>query len=304
MSARSLRSAVDGYLFGEESAGRLRATRAGLALLIALRLALSPYPGLAEQPPALFRPVWFLRLLDAMPPVEVIVVVQVVGTVAAVLVVVGWRERGTLLVAWSSLLLLAGLRASRGKIQHNDMLLLLVAAVFLLAPVGQRLFDRRRSSIYGWPVRTGLAVVAIVYFLTGLHKVLTSGPAWVLSDNMRNVMYAAPLTGKAPTDAALVIAEHAWLAHLVAAVTLAIELGFVSVLVWPRVRPLFVTAVIALHTSVWLTHGLDYSMWAGTAIVLLVDWSAAIERYVPSLARPRRRPRSSADLSGDGLQAS
>jgi hypothetical protein len=134
-----------------------------------------------------------------------------------------------------------------------------------------------------------------VYFLTGLQKVITSGPAWVLSDNMRNVMYSAPLTGKAPTDAALLIADHAWLAHLVAAVTLGIELGFLSVLVWPRIRPLFVTAVIALHTSIWLTHGLDYSAWAATAIVLLVDWSAIVDRRAPRWVRDRWPDRVPAD---------
>jgi hypothetical protein len=119
---------------------------------------------------------------------------------------------------------------------------------------------------------------------------------------MRNVMYAAPLTGKAPTDAALLIAEHAWLAHLVAAVTLAVELGFLSVLVWPRVRPLFVTAVIALHTSIWLTHGLDYSVWAGTAIVLLVDWGAVIDRHAPAWVRRRWAGPTPADRPGGGLR--
>lgn len=278
---RALRGRIDGFLFGAESAGRLRATRAGLALVIAVRVAFGPYGGLAEQPPALFRPVWFLSVLPGMPPLEIIVGVQVVGTAAAVLAVLGWRERGTLLLAWSSLLFLAGLRASRGKIQHNDLLLLLVCAVFLLAPVGQRLRDRQRSVRYGWPIRTALAVVASVYFLTGFQKMVSSGPAWVLSDNLRNVMYAAPLNGKAPTESlALFIAHQPALAHLVAVITLAIELGFVSILVWPRARPLFVVAAVALHSSIYLTHGLDYSAWAAVVIVVLIDWGAVADRVV------------------------
>lgn len=287
MTARPARQVVDDVLFGAEPAGRVRAVRAGLAALLAVRIALSPYAGLAEQPPALFRPVWFLRLLEGMPPLEVIVAVQIVGTTAAVLAVIGWRERGTFLVAWTSLLFLGGLRASRGKIQHNDVLLLLVCVAVLLAPVGLRLLDRHRSKAYGWPVRTGIAVVALVYFFTGFHKLVTSGPAWVLSDNMRYVMYAAPLSGKAPTGAALVIADRPWLAHLVAAVTLALELGALAILIWPRVRPLFVTGVLALHLSIWLTHGLDYSMWAGVVVVLLIDWSAVIDRHAPPWVRDR-----------------
>lgn len=283
----NLRAAVDGFLFGAEPAGRLRAVRAGLSLLLALRIALSPYPGLADQPPALFRPVWYLQLLDRMPPVEVIVAAQVVGTVAAALALLGWRERGTFLVAWSSFLLLGGLRASRGKIQHNDILLVLVCVAILLAPVGVRLLDRHRSTRYGWPVRTAIAVVAIVYFSTGFQKLVTSGPAWVLSDNVQNIMYAAPLSGKAPTDAALVIATRPWLAHLVAAATMAIELGALTVLFWPRIRPLFLTGIVAMHLSIWFTHGLDYSMWAGAAAVVLVDWSEVADRYAPPWLRAR-----------------
>lgn len=282
---------VDDFLFGPEAAGRVRATRAGLALIIGVRVALSPYAGLADQPDALFRPVWYLRLLPSMPPVEVIVLVQVVGVVAAALAVIGWRERGTFLVAWTSLLLLGGLRASRGKIQHNDVLLLLAAAAFLLAPVGLRFLDRRRSRGWGWPVRTALAVVALVYFLTGMQKVLGSGPAWVWSDNLRNVMYAAPLSGKAPTDAvSLFIAERAWLAHVVAAVTLAIELGFPAILVWPRLRPLFVVAALGLHTAVWTTHGLDYSPWAAVVVVVLIDWSAVAARARDRFGATRLEP--------------
>lgn len=292
---RGVRSRADAFLFGSEAAGRVRATRALLAVVVGLRVALGPYRELVGQPAALFRPPWYLSWLDAMPPVEIIVGVQVVGALAAVLVVVGWRERATFALAWASLLVLGGLRASRGKFLHNDVLLLLVCIAFLLAPVGLRWLDRRRGRTYGWPVRTALAVVAIVYFLTGAQKLVTSGPAWVTSDNLRNVMYAAPISGRAPTDAvALFVADRPWLTHVLAAATLAIELGFLAILVWPRVRPFFVVAAVALHGSIWLTHGLDYLPWVAVVSVVLIDWSEVVER----IRRRRPRPRAPAPLRG------
>ncbi|CAN5863044.1 hypothetical protein BH24ACT3_BH24ACT3_04780 [soil metagenome] len=279
---------VDHWLFGPEPAGRVRTTRLLLAALLGVRVALGPYRGLAEQPASLFRPVWFLSWLDPMPPVEVIAAVQLVGAAAAVLAVIGWRQRGTFLVAWTSLLFLAGLRASRGKILHNDVLLLLVAAVFVFAPVGLRIADRRRSASWGWPVRTALVVVAGAYFLTGFQKLVASGPAWVLSDNLRNVMYRAPLSGQAPTDAvALFIADHPALAHLVALGTLTVELGFVAVLFWSRGRPWFVLAAATLHGGIYLTHGLDYSMWVATVAVVLIDWQPLAAKVLR--IRPGRR---------------
>lgn len=291
--------AIDRWLFADEDVGRQRATKLLLTVLLGARVALGPYRGLAEQPAALFRPVWFLRGLDHMPSVGVIVAIQVVGVVAAALAVIAWRERGTFFVAWASLLVLGGLRASRGKVMHNDVLLLLVAAVFVLAPVGWRLADRRRTA--GWPLRTALVVVAGAYFLTGFQKVVASGPAWVLSDNLRNVMYAAVLSGRAPTDrVALFIADRPLVAHLVALATLAIELGFLSILLWPRCRRWFVAAATALHAGIYLTHGLDYWLWVATTAAVLVDWRPLLLRWkpsgwrspVPSGASPSPVPRS------------
>lgn len=282
-------STIDGWLFAPEAAGRVRTMRLLIAGLLLVRLATGPHRGLAGQPAALFRPVWFLTWLDHMPSAGVLVSIQLLGVGAAALAVIGWRERGTFLVAWTSLLVLDACRASRGKVQHNDLPLLLVAGVLVCAPVGVRLLDARRGVSWGWPVRTSIAVVTGIYVLTGFQKVVSSGPAWVLSDNLRNVMYAAPLNGHAPTDAvSRFVADRPLLAHAVALVTLVVELGGLAALVWPRVRPGYVMAVVVLHIGVYLTHGLDYSMWAGTAAVVLIDWHAVLTR-----ATARRRVGSS-----------
>jgi hypothetical protein len=266
---------LDDWLFVEGPAGRLRAMRLLLSVLIGLRVALGPYRGLAGQPAALFRPVWFLSWLPHMPGVGVIVAVQVLGTAGAVLAALAWRERATFLLAWLSLLGLAGLRASRGKVMHNDVLVLLVSFVIVLAPIGVRWRDRRRSVAWGWPVQTALAVVGGAYFLTGFQKLVASGPAWVLSDNLRNVMYRAASSGRAPTDVvALFIADRPMVAHLVALVTITVELGAVTIWVWPPIRPWFVAAVVVMHTGIYLTHGLDYWAWIATTAIVLIDWSA------------------------------
>jgi hypothetical protein len=281
-------TALDGWLFAPETAGRVRVVRLLLAVIIGIRLATGPHRGLAGQPAALFRPVWFLGWLDQMPSVGVLVAIQVVGVLGALAAAVGWRERGTFLVAWSSLLVLASLRASRGKVHHNDLVLLLVAALLAAAPVGLRLLDPRRSPAWGWPIRASLLVVTGAYFLTGFQKLVSSGPAWVLSDNMRNLMYAARLDGHAPTDAvSLFIADRAWLAHVVALGTVVVELGAVAALLRPRLRPAYVVAVAVLHLGVYLTHGLDYSMWIATTAVVLIDWDALLRRVMPARAARR-----------------
>src|SRR5688500_4833774 len=115
--------AADRWLFAPLAARHVRWVRTVLALLIAARLALSPFRALANVPDALFVPVSGLLPFRSVPSVGVIVAVQLVGAAAALLAAAGRRPRVTLPIAWLALLALAGLRSSLGKILHNDVLL-------------------------------------------------------------------------------------------------------------------------------------------------------------------------------------
>jgi hypothetical protein len=170
---------------------------------------------------------------------------------------------------------------SGGKIVHNDVLPLLAAVPLLVAPVsdawarGAR--GRRPPSVrYGWPVRTATVVVALTYALTGLHKLFNSGIAWASSDNLRWILYASSDAQRAPNPAALFVADRPWLAHAIAAGTMLVELGFVLVLVRPRVAWLFVPGSAALTLGIWAMMRLNYWPWPAAAIVVFVDWPAVV----------------------------
>jgi len=265
-------------------------TQAALAAVIGLRIALGPYAGLAGQPPSLFRPVSFLRFLDAMPSAAVIVGLQLAGTLAAALAVAGRRRRATFPVAWVCLLVLAGLRSSRGKFLHNDALLLLAAVPFLLAPA-LRWRDRAAvapSGRFGWPVRAATIVVAGAYFFSGWAKLRHSGLGWVTTDNMRYVLYEAAGGARVAFPAIpRWLAGQAWLTHGLATSALLLEVTFPVVLLMlgrsgGRARPLvgavYAGAAAAFHAGTWLVLGLDYWAWAAVVAVVLVDWCPLVER--------------------------
>jgi len=280
------------WLFAPGDPRRLAALRIGLGTVLAVRLATGPYLELARQPAALFRPISFLRLLDAMPPPTVVVVLQVVAVAAAVLATAGVAARATLPLAWVAGLPLVAMTSSIGKVVHNDVLLLLVLVPLLPAPTGDTwsLAARRGrgsarpragsgvSPRYGWPVRTATVVVAGAYFFTGLAKLLHAGPAWVTSGNLRWVLYASSDAQAAPNQAALFVADRPWLAHLVALATLALELSFPLVLVRPRAAWVLVPGVLGLHAGIWVAMGLNYWPMAATVVLVLVDWAALADR--------------------------
>ena len=291
------------WLFSPGSELRLTAVISGLAALVGVQLAFFPWAELAQLPPALFRPVPVLFFLDEMPPAGAIVALQAAGVVAAALAALGWRRRRTLPLAWVAYLVLAGLRASRGKIQHNDLLLVVACVPFLLAPPTRWLHRAtpRCSVQWGWPIHTALTFVAGAYFFTGLRKLISSGPAWVASDNMRWILYAGA-HGKAKVpEVALLIADRPWLSHLVAAGVMAFELGFPLLLLHRRTRPLVVAGAFCFHGFTWLTLGLDYWKYAFVVLLLLVEWGPVVERLrraVPGWdVWSNRTPRSSTPSS-------
>lgn len=279
---------LEAWLFAPGDPRRLAVVRIGLCGLLAVRLATGPYVELASQPAALFRPISFLRVLERMPPRGLVVLVQALALAGAVLAAAGLWTRVALPLAWAAALPLVAMTSSLGKVVHNDVLLLLCLVPLLPAPAGAAwsLDARRRARpdpgpAFGWPVRTAMVVVAGAYFLSGLAKLLHAGPGWVTSGNLRWVLYASSDQQPVPNPYALFVADRPVLAHLLAAATLAVELGFPLVLWRPRLAWLFLPAAVALHAGIWLAMRLDYSAMAATALLVVVDWPSILHAAAP-----------------------
>jgi hypothetical protein len=280
---------VERWIFASGSGRRLAAIRIGLCSILAFRLNRGLYLDMAGQPKALYRPLSFMHLFGSMPSRGVAQTVQVAGVTLAVLAAAGLLGRVTLPGAWACGIFLNGMATSIGKVVHNDVLLLLAMVPLLAAPASEwwsldstwkKRSERRKevSARYGWPVRTAMVVTAGGYFLTGLAKLVTSGPAWALSSNLRWVLYTSSDARAVPNALAIFIADRPLLAHALAAMTLIVELGFPIVLWRPRAAWFFVPAAIGLHAAIRVSMGLDYSAWAATALVVFTNWPAAVDR--------------------------
>ena len=270
-----VRTWLDDTLWGPESAKRLVITHAGLSALIGLRVVLGSYRQLADTPEALVDPVPILGFLDRMPSAQVFVAIQVIGGLAALAAVLRKHPRLAFAVAWVCYLVLAGLRGSRGKVLHNDLLLLWASSPFLLAPVPVNWRERVARRAYGWPIRVATVVIVLVYFFAGYHKLRRSGIGWVTGDNMRYVMLWGPAIGHAAWEGmATWVGEHIWAARASAAFILGYEITMPVVLFVRRLRPLYALGAVFLHVTTWFVLGLDYWAWALTVPLVFLDWSA------------------------------
>ncbi len=264
---------------------RVAAIRIGLCAVLAARLTRTVYVHLADLPDASFRPLSFMKFFSSQPPRGVVIALQVVGVSAALLAMVGARTRITLPLAWACGVFLGGIATSIGKVVHNDVLLLLAMVPLLVAPSADAWsIDARGreppppAAAYGLAVRAAMVVVAFAYFFAGYWKLVVSGFAWVTSSNMRWVLYASSDAQPVPNGLALFIADRAWLAHWVAALTLLVEIAFPIVLFVRRARVPFALATVALHAGIWATMRLDYWPAAATVVIVLIDWPPLVDR--------------------------
>lgn len=271
---------AESRLVAPGGASALAWARAVLAGTIAFRLVIEPYYKLADQPDPLFFGAYAVRWIGSMPPSGIFIGLQVLGVAAAVACIAGKAPRATFLVAWSCLLVLGGLRGSVGKILHNDVMLLLAGVPVLLSPAGARIGSAARSAAFGWPRRGALLIASAVYCMTGVQKLRHSGLDWVLSKNLRWVLYHGAADGKAPTDAvALFVANRAWLATATGIGFLAFELGAPVLACWSRrSRWLLLLGSIGLHVGTYLTLGLHYWAWVLTITALVVPWDELTAR--------------------------
>lgn len=286
-AARRALAAGQRFLFAAEDPRRLAALRIGLFSLLALRMATIDPGHVAGQPAALFDPVSLFHLLPQMPSARVASVVQPLAVVAALAAAAGLWPRLTFPAAFALALFGELMLNSTGKIIHNETVLMLCLLPLLATPsAASRAWSLRpgRSAgagpavAYGWPIRTAMVIVALAYLFVGLQKLRYSGVEWVTSENLRWVLYASSDAGREAHGPALFVAERAWLAHLLAAGTLALEIGFIACLRWASWRWVFVPGVVAMHLGIYLLMGLDYSAQALTVVLVFANWAVVADR--------------------------
>ena len=285
---------VDDRLLAPGSAHRLACVRTVLAATIAFRLAIGDWRDLAGRPSAVYDPVGIGHLMPGVPPVGVLVAIQVVGVVAALAAAFARAPAFSLPVGWLALLTLAALETSGGKILHNEVLVLLATVPILFAPGMARIGDRTRTAAYGWAPRASLAVVGLVYFLSGYQKLVHSGPVWVTGPTMAWVLYQGADAGLAP-GLARWIAGTPLLPNLLAGGALTLELLAPVILAIRLTRPAYLLVALMMHATIGIFLGLDYSAWVLTVAAVVLPWD--------SLPIARRTRRTEATTPSDGSAA-
>jgi Vitamin K-dependent gamma-carboxylase len=282
---------VAGVATAPGSAAQLASLRIVVPAMILLTAELRHAPELAAVPRALLVAPeglgWFVAHVPISPALATFA--QAVCVFASLCAIAGVWARPAMAVVTLTAFYTFSLSQLAGAVWH-DMHLLWMAALLAASPCDEALaYDRRGeprprdSSRYGVPLFFARVLLSCVYFFPGLHKLLRSGLAWALSDNLRNQLWWKWAEhGVVPTWR---IDEVPLFLQASGLFVLAFELGFPLLALTRRGRPWAAALGIAFHLTAGALFRIPFvSLWA--TYVVLVDvpgWFARL-RKTPSVA--------------------
>ena len=258
--------------------------------------------------PVFWEPVWlFDRLHLPVLPASAIRILAGVWRCALASAALGCFTRASSAVAFVLGTYLLAMPHNFGKLSHTAGAVVLILGVLAVARSGDAVsLDAWRrggrvpaaaSAEYTWPVRTAWLVLAMVYLGAGISKLRHAGLAWVTSDTLRNTLlvnHYFQSVDQPLVSWGLVIAEYPGLCHVLAAGTVAIELGYPIALFVPALRLPLVAAGVGLLIAFRVVLGPAFLPLV-ICHVFWVPWERIVLRLHPAW-RVRARK--------DGLQAS
>jgi hypothetical protein len=247
-------------------------------------------------------PVWIFQVLH-LPVLSsaLLVVLQSVWKISLALSSIGLFTRISTVSAFILGMYLLGLYNSFGKVNHSEAIVVFVFGVMALSRCGDscsidRLIWKARqrndtsgqrpqvSGEYTWPVRAVWVMFALFFFGAGVSKLRQSGLEWIFSDNMAILLLRAQFEGKSAVPWGFFLAQHQWLTQLIAAATIAIEVGYPLALFSRRARWILVSGAFSMQIGISLLMGITFRTFL-IMNLFWVRWDCVGSRFASGFRR-------------------
>lgn len=246
-----------------------------------------------------FTPLPVLKLLllplgwGARPGPELLHTVWVVTAVAGGLALLGLLTRPSLLVLAAGSTLLVAHAYSYRERHHPEAMLTIMLWTLAFAPSGARwsldaLMRRWRGGPAGpdlspyarWPLRLGQWLFVLMYLSAGTSKLLSGGIRWMNGYTLAT--YIADNALERGSALGVWVAQQLPMVQLLSIGAILFELGFVAVMLWPRLTWVFVLGGIALHTGIFVLQRAPFPQ----LIALYIVFIGELRRWRPRLPTP------------------
>jgi hypothetical protein len=144
------------------------------------------------------------------------------------------------------------------------------------------LAPRRRtpgpSGEYQWPLRLVQLLLCQVYFISGYAKLALAGPGWVSAENIGRWMLVFSQQDQVlvPTRIGIWLADRPLVCWMIGVSSLSLDLGLITMVVWPRLRTWLIPAVLLFHAGILLTMGILFLNIP--QLLVFVDWASLRRR--------------------------
>ena len=237
-----------------------------------------------------------------------LVVLQSVWKISLALSSIGLFTRISTVSAFILGMYLLGLPHYLGNENHYDALVVFVFGIMALSRCGDscsidRLIWKARhrndtsgqrpqiSGEYTWPIRAVWVMFALIFFAAGVAKLRHSGLEWIFSDNIAVLLLRAQFRGISAVPWGFFLAQHQWLTQLVAAATIAIEVGYPLTLFSRRARWILVPGAYSMQIGISLLMGITFIPFF-ICNLFWVQWACVGSRFASGFRRltvPRKR---------------
>jgi vitamin K-dependent gamma-carboxylase-like protein len=239
---------------------------------------------------------WFVRHVPINGTLAT--VAQLIVAFAALCAIAGVRARLCFAVLTVLGFYLFAVAQLAGHVWHDNHLLWFCALLAASPCADVLAVDATRplateGRAYAVPLLVVRLLLGAIYFFPGLHKLLTSGLAWALSDNLRNQLYWK--WAEHGVVSGLRFDAYPWLLKTGGLFVLAFELSFGFLVLFRRTRTAAVVAGLVFHFLSYLVFRLLFaSLWL--CFVALVDWRPLARRLFPGAGRKPADPPGAVSL--------
>lgn len=231
------------------------------------------------------------QLLPGIPPLGVLIALEVIRTILLVLLGLGVWTRGTSIATFAILLVTNGISFSFGKINH-DILIVLTPLLLAFTNWGDSLsvdaLVRKKPALQvpQWPLRLFALIIGLAFFNAAFVKVMTGWLSWS-TQAAHNQFYALlDSTGRMfwlTEAAARFHFAPAW--ELLDWLTVIVEFSLLATVLWWRYFRLAVAATAVFHLGVLLVMAIAFSA-SIVAYGAFVSWAKLIRPRWWLLALP------------------
>jgi hypothetical protein len=140
------------------------------------------------------------------------------------------------------------------------------------------------SADYQWPLKLIQIFTLQVYFIAGWAKLYRTGVGWASADNLRAWMLSFAQQDQVWVVSGLTqwVADRPLICGAIGVSALLLDLGLITIVLWPRLRAWLIAIALGFHAGILLTMGILFLNVP--QFLVFVDWAAL---------RARRRARES-----------